>query len=362
MLVVLVGAAVIASQFLFNKKDGDIALRKEQEKTSDDTVQSPAATSDLKSLQDSDQAVASDTSINPPISRSEVPQQQEPAEEKSANQPARLVKPGQLTTSPSKQEEKEVSGEKPAITTTRDEVKVPATEKIAKETDAGKQKADVQGAVSNKKTEPVASRTMEKSYRAPSRLNIFRGRVTDDNNRGLPFANVTNVSDQVGTYADASGYFSLTSPDSVLDVQVRSLGYDNKTLQLRNSNNTNTVVMKDNTDDVAEVMLSRSNSNAKRRQAEDYMKVEEPEPADGWENYDVYLANNLNIPLDYEPKTATPEEVELSFEVDKSGNPTNIRVERSLCKTCDEEAIRLVKEGPKWKRKTKRRTRVTITF
>ena len=56
--------------------------------------------------------------------------------------------------------------------------------------------------------------------------------------------------------------------------------------------------------------------------------------------------------------------VEVSFEVDEMGNPVNIKVEKSLCDSCDKEAIRLVKDGPKWKRKAKKkgRTMVTIPF
>jgi TonB family protein len=47
-------------------------------------------------------------------------------------------------------------------------------------------------------------------------------------------------------------------------------------------------------------------------------------------------------------------DVELSFDIDKTGQPINIKVTRSSqCKECDDEAIRLLKEGPKWKRKGK---------
>ena len=91
--------------------------------------------------------------------------------------------------------------------------------------------------------------------------------------------------------------------------------------------------------------------------------IGEPEPEDGWENYDSYLANNLNVPKDYQVKNTGPDEVKVSFEVNKLGEPVNIKVEKSLCSRCDQEAIRLIKEGPKWKRKARKgRTTVTINF
>ncbi|MFI5133377.1 MAG: carboxypeptidase-like regulatory domain-containing protein [Chitinophagales bacterium] len=192
------------------------------------------------------------------------------------------------------------------------------------------------------------------------RNNIFRGRVMDINNNPLPFANITNTVDSVGTYADAKGYFNITSPDTVLNVQVQSLGFNNTTTQLRNSVLNNEVQLKEDKS-LAEVVISKKKINSKLS-LDDNMKVEEPEPADGWGNYDIYLANNIKIPEDIRAKQPSGE-VEISFDVYKNGEPINIKVEKSLCKPCDQEAIRLIKQGPKWKRKAKKgRASVTVSF
>ncbi len=202
-----------------------------------------------------------------------------------------------------------------------------------------------------------------KSRRAQAFMqnNIFRGKVTDEQNNPLPFANITNSRDNVGTYSDAQGNFVLTSPDSVMDVQVRSLGFENNATQLQNGIALNKVTLKDDRS-LTEVVLSNKKVNTRLRDGN--MVLEEPEPADGWSNYDTYLANNLNIPDTYKNKQAEGGEVELSFEVNQLGEPINIKVVRSLCEVCDKEAIRLLKEGPKWKRKAKngKRTTVTIPF
>lgn len=195
--------------------------------------------------------------------------------------------------------------------------------------------------------------------------NVFRGQVTDADNNGLPFANVTNVQDNnAGTYTDARGYFNLTYPDTVLNVQVRSIGFENTNTQLRNNVSTNQVVLPDDRKSLSEVVLSNQKPNATARSRDGNMKLEEPEPADGWDNYDTYLVNNLNVPEDLKSRQNNAgSAVEVSFEVDKNGKPTNIKIEKSLCAKCDEEAKRLIKEGPKWKRKAqKSRTRVTVSF
>jgi hypothetical protein len=197
-------------------------------------------------------------------------------------------------------------------------------------------------------------------------MNVFRGRVTDNNSNGIPFANVTNVQDNVGTYTDSRGYFNLTSPDSILNVQTRALGFNSYNVQLRNNITDNKVVMQEDRS-VAAQTLSEKKVNYELRARNPNFKLEgEPEPEDGWDTYDSYLANNVNIPQEFKARqteATQSQTVEISFEVNKLGEPHNFKVLKSLCAKCDQEAIRLIKEGPKWKRKNKKgRARVTIAF
>lgn len=193
--------------------------------------------------------------------------------------------------------------------------------------------------------------------------NIFRGRVTDANNNAVPFANVTNLEDNVGTYTDARGNFNLTSPDTVLNVQIRGLGYNDNNLQLRNNVSNAQVVMQEDRSVAAQTISSKKINSERRANNPNFKLENEPEPEDGWDNYDSYLVNNLSIPDDVKGKQSGGGQVELSFEVNKYGEPVNIKVIKSLCTRCDQEAIRLVKEGPKWRRKARNgKTTVTISF
>jgi hypothetical protein len=193
--------------------------------------------------------------------------------------------------------------------------------------------------------------------------NVFRGTVTDNNNNAVPFANITNVADNIGTYTDAKGSFVLTSTDSLLNVQVKSIGYENNLTQLQSKPNANQVVMQDDNKSLSEIVISRKKIISTRSRTSN-MVLEEPEPVDGWDNYDTYVANNLVVPETFKTKQSGGSEVELSFDVNKNGEPINITVDRSLCESCDKEAIRIIKDGPKWKRKAKKkgRTSVTISF
>ena len=112
----------------------------------------------------------------------------------------------------------------------------------------------------------------------------------------------------------------------------------------------------------AQIIRSRG-LNMERRSRYVEITAEEPEPIDGWYNYDIYIANNLQVPDDFKIKRNASAEVEVSFEVNSYGEPVNIRVEKSLCESCDREAVRLIKEGPRFKPNTgEKRTVVAVPF
>jgi hypothetical protein len=205
--------------------------------------------------------------------------------------------------------------------------------------------------------------TVAKGIQAQNnKTNYFRGQVMDANNSPLPFANVTIVPDNIGTYTDVKGNFVLISPDSILDVKIRSVGFENNNARLQNNIASNSIILQQDTKNIPSTVLNTNKANTERKR-QDNMKVEEPEPADGWYNYDTYIANNIKISDEIKTKTSPSSQVELSFEVNKYGEPINIKVEKSVCKECDEEAIRLLKEGPKWKKKKKsKRAKVSVGF
>jgi hypothetical protein len=67
-------------------------------------------------------------------------------------------------------------------------------------------------------------------------------------------------------------------------------------------------------------------------------------PVNGWDYYYMYLTNNSKFKA--VPRVGKP--VELSFTIDTSGQPQNIKVLKGISSEYNKEAIRLIKEGPKW--------------
>ena len=123
----------------------------------------------------------------------------------------------------------------------------------------------------------------------------------------------------------------------------------------------NVIVLKrSKSDPMPEVVLSNIKKDSNYRKPN--ITFEEAEPANGIVYYNDYVANNLEMP-ELEMRKNVAGEVKLSFDVNDAGQAINIKVEKSLCTECDKEAIRLLKDGPKWvKKKKSKKGKLSIKF
>lgn len=382
MVVILAGAGLLAQQFIFKGKKNEIAQAKNKTEelkpveTSSSgttaTITDSGSTNQEKSflVKDQknttipggpDQKVSESKATKDAIREDNVVTGAETVTN-NATQPA--------VTAPVKTEDEKNNQYKIATGNTekkdiaKEDVKSKSEISLKKDSDADgiTDKRDLAKDDRQQNKAVAASRKTAENNNYRNQANIFRGRVTDETNAGVPFANVTNLQDNnAGTYTDANGYFNLTYPDTVLTVQVRSVGFENANVQLRNVLANNQVVLQDDKS-LSEVVISNQKPNVAARSKEANKTLEEPEPADGWDNYDTYLVNNLNPPEEFRTKQKVGGVVQVSFAVDKNGEPISIKIEKSLCDKCDKEAIRLIKEGPKWRRNAAKKGRTTVTI
>lgn len=195
-----------------------------------------------------------------------------------------------------------------------------------------------------------------------ARASFFNGRVVDNYNRAVRNATVV-AANNVSVKTDKRGLFTLPAQDSVLNAMVNAKGFQPNQARL-NVDEPITIILQPLPNALQEqvVTLSKdkvdSNIYARRQK----LVADTLEPELGWTAFDDYVASNLTEKNEDLVKT-NEGEVELSFEVNSKGEPVNIKVVKSLCEKCDEEAIRLLKDGPKWKRKkNNKKGRVTIKF
>lgn len=221
----------------------------------------------------------------------------------------------------------------------------------------------------NSETDAPAARSKSQSASAAKKEavlnNFFTAQVVGADNTPLPFTNISIKKENFGTYADAKGMVRLVSTDSILFIEVKSVGYQPKTFALRNNQAQTKIVLQEeevpqndrkvigNTD------VAGNTRSSSRRATLLKDSVVNVEPADGWENYNTYVANNLDIP-ESALKNDRHGEVELTFDVKANGTISNIRVNKSLGAEYDEAAKRLLQEGPQWKVKKGKKTSASI--
>lgn len=197
-----------------------------------------------------------------------------------------------------------------------------------------------------------SSKETEKSKKdAPDFTRRFSAQVIGQDGSPLPFANISISNEHFGTYADAKGNFRLVSPDSLLTVEIKSAGYISRNFTLRSDVTPNKIVLAEDELALKEKTMVSGKFNAYNKTRRSVLVADtliNVEPADGWDNYDRYLANNLSLSNEIIDKKIHGE-VEVSFDVQRNGVLSNIKIDKSLCNDCDEAALRAIKEGPRWK-------------
>lgn len=119
------------------------------------------------------------------------------------------------------------------------------------------------------------------------------------------------------------------------------------------------VVLLPSNEAMNEVVVT-SHLKAKQRNLAAPLQSHTAEPSGGWKNFYEYVKKNIGKET---PDIKFPSgTVELSFDINENGTPVNIKVLKSLCPSCDKEAVRLLTSGPKWNYTTAPAGKVTITL
>jgi TonB family protein len=204
---------------------------------------------------------------------------------------------------------------------------------------------------------PENRNTNIESERRPQRLsNIVI--LNEDSNKPVPNVSIISEDKTLGK-TDEKGRFNLEN--SLLGNKIN--------LVAPNFENTEIIVNKTTPD----LFYIRPKSelifiDLKRNKTWKYNPAEHPaQPSVSPDEYLEYLQKNLK-----KPKQAIENQivgtVEVEFKVNKKGELSDFKITKSLGYGCDEEAIRLIREGPKWLPKTqggytgRQRVRQVVNF
>jgi TonB family protein len=196
-----------------------------------------------------------------------------------------------------------------------------------------------------------ASRKMETlAGRSSVQTNVktIKGKVTDaEDGTALPGVNVTIKDTNVGTVTDAEGNFEIPQADPNSELVFSFIGLQNVEVPVNNEENLD-VKMSADFSELSEIVVvgyaAHEPGVIKESQPNSYFLAE---PKGGRKAYKKYLAQNVSY-----PQQALENKIEgkvtVQFMVEPSGLINEFKVIRSLGYGCDEEVIRLIKNGPKW--------------
>lgn len=196
----------------------------------------------------------------------------------------------------------------------------------------------------NEAKDVAAPRAKKSQPAAVSRSAVINetisGRITDDTGEPLPGVNVVIKGTTTGVTTDIDGNFELPKIGNQTLV-VSYVGFESQEIQPGNRSYIDVTL--GGATELQEVVITGYGTGA----TDSSPSYSSAKPEGGNKAYKRYLEENLKY-----PEAAETSEIEgtvvLELIINSQGQISNITIKKSLGYGCDQEAIRLVREGPKW--------------
>ncbi|HTS44434.1 MAG TPA: carboxypeptidase-like regulatory domain-containing protein [Puia sp.] len=198
-------------------------------------------------------------------------------------------------------------------------------------------------------------RNTQPDFKKSPAQSYFSGKVTDKYNQPIVSAHIELKNKKINTVTDKNGNFRLDikDHDPTANAEIRSEGYDPAFINLNNGAG-NTIILHESKSYLPQVVVGYGKSG---KIETNQIIPQDAEPINGWDQYKIYLDKNKRPPLDSLGLKGT---VLVSFMVGKNAKLSDFTIEQSIGPGYDEEAIRLIKEGPHWKLLAGKKTRAFV--
>ena len=219
------------------------------------------------------------------------------------------------------------------------------------QTSLQKQEANLsKPAAETKAEEPMADMAITEAaapekFMSAESFRSVNGMVIDSNKRPVPGAIVSVAKQQVVT--NDSGLFALKPTDSVMNVQIQSVGFATRNAVVKDDAIVDTIILKPSTQSLEEVVVmgygTKKQSRAQSRKANSTDAV--ASPSIPWEEYNDYINKNLQS----SGFDTIPAEAVISFTVNSRGTLSKFKLDKPApTKKMNDFLIDLIKTGPKW--------------
>ena len=181
--------------------------------------------------------------------------------------------------------------------------------------------------------------------------NTVNGVVYDEGKLPIAGASVKVKGQSIGAMTNEKGEFTLVL-DSLMKNQklsVSNIGYVGNEVDIKKGENL-AIQLKADNNTLSEVVVVGYGSDVANRALSASATFIKPEPVGGWAKFQAYLVDNNRLLTDKKPMG---KHITVKFSLDKDGTPFNISAFSTLTSLQlsiaeEQEAIRLLKEGPKW--------------
>ncbi|HEV8515626.1 MAG TPA: carboxypeptidase-like regulatory domain-containing protein [Cyclobacteriaceae bacterium] len=219
-------------------------------------------------------------------------------------------------------------------------------DKVSKEIVAAEPKAAGASATSQDKKMDSESRAKRLSVpRAKAKIiqSISGQVIAAEDGSPLPGVSVNVKGTSIGTVTDLKGNYTISIEGENLPLVFSFIGLQQQEVDAAGKDKIN-VKMKEDATQLSEVVVTGFGS-AKDEDREPVITL--AEPIGGKKAYDNYLESNLRYPEEA-LKNKIKGKAGIEFTVSTDGSLKDFQVIKKLGYGCEEEIIRLVKEGPKW--------------
>lgn len=182
-----------------------------------------------------------------------------------------------------------------------------------------------------------------------SSIQTISGRITSPSGQPIIGAIVFSPSTEKSVLTDDLGRFDLEYPTSNPKLAIKSSNFRTEAISINQVDTLDIIIN-------AELLGGSSLRKSKNSIGNYYFQSEEnaktiippAKPEGGFQQFQAYIEKEMKYPsLAIENKVEGT--VEIQFTIKKNGNLTNFKVLKGLGYGCEQEAIRLLDEGPKWK-------------
>ncbi len=215
----------------------------------------------------------------------------------------------------------------------------PGSKMLAKRNDADKKK----DAPAKPGSAPAGAESRDAGFTYSLPANVIRGQVTSaEDGSPLPGVNVIIKNSTIGTSTDEKGNYQITTNDSNPTLVYSFIGLQSTVVKADKEEMN--VQMTLDAAQLSEIVVTGSGVQSGETLPP---TVDLAHPEIGNRAFKQYLEKNIRYPE--EAKTKKIEgRVTVEFTIEPNGALTNFNIIRGIGSGCDEELIRLIKEGPKW--------------